>query len=429
MHEVLNITEIAFVVLGVAGCGLILQRLKQPASLGYVWAGIIFGPSFLSLIENRTIVNSLVEVGALMLLFLIGIELSLRSFRQICRTAFQCAILQVLGCFCTIYLISFLFNWALGTVLMITCIVALSSTAISVKMLKESEEIYSKIGRLTIGILIAQSLLVMPMLLIAQGINGAGCDIAILVKTILSIVILLGLVLYLSRKERIHLSLLKIASSNNVPLPLLILLFCFGAASLSGVVGFSAPYGAFLAGLVLGNTTERQHIIRVTHPVQSLVMMIFFVSVGLLLDIAFLHANLMHIFLLLIIFFVCKMALHVGILRLLGQGFFSSFLSSLFLAQLGEFSLLLTRVGCSANLLSENDAKLLMSLAVLSLALSPLWMIIARYVQKIDHPFLGFWETMGTLPTPGTQSFKFLVVWSMTRIKNTKKYFTRDKDA
>lgn len=421
MHDTINLTEIAFVVLGALGFGLIFQRLKQPAALGYVLAGIMLGPSFLSLIENRDAVNALAELGVLMLLFLIGIELNLRSFRQVWAVSFQCVLLQIFGCFGAIYITSFLFGWSIGTALLIGFIVALSSTAVAVKMLEESGELHSDTGRLTIGILIAQDLLFIPMILIVRGIGSGVFDMMILLKTVLSIVLLLGLVLYLSKKERTHIPLLKTASSSNDILPLLGLFFCFGAAALSGVVGLSASYGAFLAGLILGNTAERQQIIRVTHPVQSILIMVFFLSVGLLLDVDFLMQNIMQIMLLLIILFLCKTALNVGILKLLGQRFSISFLSSLFLAQLGEFSFLLSGVGREVNLLTDNDTKLVISLTVLSLMISPLWMIAARRAQKFDQSFTAFWEAMGNLYRPETKHLKTAYAWIVKKIRSPNK--------
>jgi CPA2 family monovalent cation:H+ antiporter-2 len=385
MHPGSTLTEIAIVVVCALICGLVFTRFRQPAILGYLLAGIVLGPTALGLVENRELVSALAELGVLMLLFLVGMELNLRAFREVWATTLSCVLLQLSASFLAMFISSFLFHWSLGTALLISFIVALSSTAVAVKMLESIGELKTDSGRLTISILIAQDLAFVPMILIVRSMGSTGFDHITVAKVILSIAFLVGLSWYLSRKDRVHIPFLKDASKNPDLLPILGLTFCFGTAALSGLLGISAAYGAFLAGIVLGNSAERHEVIESAHPIQATLMMIFFLSVGLLVDVPYLWENIGKVALLLFVVFLCKTALNVGILRFLKQPLAVAFLSSLMLSQIGEFSFLLASIGTDVGLLDETDQKLVISLTVLSLAFSPIWMQIARRLRLLSR--------------------------------------------
>jgi len=390
MHAPLDLTGIAIVALAALGCGLLFTRFKQPAILGYVIAGIVLGPSGFSMIEDRENVTLLAELGVLLLLFILGLELNLRSFREIWKVSVGCVLLQVVASTGMVFLASFVFGWSVGTSLLFGFVIALSSTAVSVTMLESMGELKSATGRLTIGILIAQDLAFVPMTLLIRSFGDEGFALITIGKLILALSILVVLILYLSRKERVHIPLIERAAHHRDLFPLLGLAFCFGSAALSGLLDVSAAYGAFLAGLVLGNTAERQNIIKVTHPTQSILLMMFFLSIGLLLDVTYLWQNLVKVLTLLFIVFLSKTALNVFLLRALKQPFATAFLSSLMLAQIGEFSFVLTTIGVEANLLDAESSRLVIALTVLSLLLSPLWMGAARRLRENQKSIKGW---------------------------------------
>lgn len=401
MHESFDLTSIAVVALGALASGFVFTRFKLPAILGYLFAGVVLGPSGFSLIENREGVALLAELGVLMLLFIIGLELNLRAFREVWLVSLGCVAFQILASVGMMLLASLVFKWGWGTTLLIGFITALSSTAVSVTMLEETGEMKTKTGKLTISILIAQDLAFVPMTLMIRSFGGEGFAYTTIIKLILAIAFLVAIIFYLSRQERVKIPFVKRMSKNKDLFPLMGLAFCFGGASLSGLAGISAAYGAFLAGLILGNTAERHHIMKVTHPTQTTLLMVFFVSVGLLLDLDYLSAHFFKVMMLLLLVFVCKTALNVSILRVLGQDLPTAFLSSLMLAQIGEFSFVLTTIGKSVGLLDEDSLKMVISLTVLSLMFSPIWQIAIRRLQRIGgksmRSFTSFWQTFTNL--------------------------------
>ena len=379
------LTEIAIVVTAALACGIILEKFKQPAILGYILAGIILGPSLFGFIENREIVSMLAELGVLMLLFVVGTELSLRPFVKIWPISVGCIALQVVGGLAIAFPLAHLFNWPLNLTLLLAFVFALSSTAVAVRILDITGELKTQTGRLTIGVLVAQDLAIVPMILIIRGLHpSSALDIFLMVlKSVISVGLLALLVWYLSRRERIRLPFLRMVVGHTDLTPLLGLTFCFGAAAVAGLSGLSAAYGAFLAGLVMGNSHERQAIMDRMTPIYSVLMMVFFLSIGLLLDLSFIWHHLGKVFVILIFITLGKTALNISILHLLRQPWTISFLSGVVLAQLGEFSFLLSTVGQDVGIVDAYGNNLIVSLTVLSLMLSPLWLRTAKKIHDL----------------------------------------------
>ncbi len=165
-----NLTGIAVVVLAALLCGLAMERLRQPAIVGYILAGVLLGPSALALVENRDQVDVLAELGVLMLLFVIGMELSLRVFRRLWRLAVTATLFQIGASTAVMLVASRLFGWPLGLALLLGFVVALSSTAVAIKVLEDVGELRTRAGRITIGVLVAQDLAVVPMMLVLAAV-------------------------------------------------------------------------------------------------------------------------------------------------------------------------------------------------------------------------------------------------------------------
>lgn len=380
-----DLTELALVALAALSFGILLERFRQPAVLGYILAGLILGPSVLGVVESRELVSVLAELGVLMLLFVVGIELNLEDFKKSWHISLFCTILQIVGSLVTVYIFTTIFSLPFGLCVLLTFAVSLSSTAVAVKMLESINELNTNTGRLTIGILIAQDLAVVPMILVLRNIGAEGFEAGILIKILLSLGILGALVWLLGKGERMRIPFSDIVYNQPDLVPLVNIAICLGFASFTGMIGLSAAYGAFLAGLVLGNTPDSEQLVKAAHPVQSILMMVFFLSVGLLMDMGYFFDHPIKIILLVLMITVGKSLLNITILHVLGQPWHQSFLAGLLLAQMGEFAFVLTTVGMDSGLIDENGRKLIILLAALSLAVSPLWLAGARRLLKQEH--------------------------------------------
>ncbi|MSP50793.1 MAG: cation/H(+) antiporter [Alphaproteobacteria bacterium] len=387
-----ELTALAGVMVCTLACGLFLLRFKQPAVIGYILAGIILGPSGFGLIQNRENVSELAELGVLLLLFLIGMELSLRDFARVWRVAMLTMLLQISVSLGVVFVLGRLLDWPLAAILLVGFAMSLSSTAVAVKTLEETGELKTNAGRIAVGVLIAQDLAVVPMLLIVGSLAGSGVEASTFVKIAFAIGFLAIFIKFLSGRRRLHLPFAQLIGARHDLTPLSALGYCFAAAAISGLLGLSPAYGAFLAGLFIGNSNERAAMHSATLPIQSLLLMVFFLSVGLLIDLEFIWANLGLVATLLIFVTVLKTAMNVSILHALGEPWQNSFLAGVVMAQIGEFSFVLGATAFGANLISPDGYRLLVAVIALSLIVSPFWLHIARLLHGMAYrniPTLG----------------------------------------
>ena len=255
-----QLTEIALVVLCALAGGLFLSRLKHPPILGYILAGVLLGPSCLAFISDRTAVSTLAELGVLMLLFSIGLEMSLRSFRVILPLAMTVMAFQLLGSLAILWGFHVVLHWSWAYTRLMASVFALSSTAVAVKMLESVQELRTKVGKIIVAILIAQDLALIPLILVLRNWDSP-LDSPLLWWRVFLALSLLGVIIQVLSRRRLNLPWLsKLTEGDSELLPLASLALCFAAAAAAGLLGLSAAYGAFLAGLILGNTRHRQEL-------------------------------------------------------------------------------------------------------------------------------------------------------------------------
>lgn len=381
MHDIHLIEMTSVLLLALVG-GLAFVRLNQPPILGYILAGLILGPSGFAFVENRDTVEIMAELGVLLLLFVVGMELNLRTFKKAWVATTLCTILQIaLGLLIAFVLAPF-FGWSTGLSLLLGFVFSLSSTAVVVNMLVRIGEFRSDAGQFSIGVLIAQDLAIIPMILILKNMDGAAFDPGLVIKLIISIGMIAFLIYYLSQRQRVRIPLTQLISGEKDLISLTSLGFCFAAAALSELGGLSPAYGAFLAGLILGNTHERLVLLETIHPIQSTLLMVFFLSVGLMFDIYFIVEHWIMVLTLLFVITIGKTVINIGILHALRLPWAQSFLVGVVLAQLGEFAFMLATVGRSVGIVNDDGQKLIISLTVLSLVFSPLWLSTARRLKS-----------------------------------------------
>lgn len=392
-----NLTSIAMVTTVALLCGLLLIRLRQPAIVGYILAGVLLGPTGLKLVGNTEVVQVLAELGVIMLLFLIGMELSLRSFKSVYKIALSTAALQILASLAVFCVVGYFLDWPVQRIVVFAFATALSSTAVAIKILEETDELNTPAGRTTVSVLIAQDLAVIPMLLIIGTFGArAGAEaapavtgVAITVKLAIAMGLLAAVSLFLSRRDRVALPMSDWIVSRPEIIPLAALAFCFTWATLSGLIGLSTAYGAFLAGLIIGNSNVRAALHKAAEPMQTILLMVFFLSIGLLIDLHFIYENWKKVFLVLFVVTLLKTTVNVAILHWLGKPWMRAFHSGVVMGQIGEFSFILVAVGRASGVIAEDAYHTMISVIALSLLISPMWLAIARRLHDIALKSLG----------------------------------------
>lgn len=383
MHVQPELTALVIVILAALVCGLVMTRIRLPAEIGYILAGVVLGPSGFALVSDRAGIDFLADLGVLLLLFLIGMELSLRGFRGVWLVGVGVAGLQIAGSVGLMLLLADFFQWSLGAALLFGFAAAISSTALAIKLLDELNLLRTRIGQVVVAVLIAQDLGLVPMMLSLRLVSGNGASLTGIVA-IVAAVALLGLLIWsLSRTRSVELPLSRMLADKADLRPAYGVALCFGAAALSGLLGLTAAYGAFVAGLVVGNSTIRRVMLASVHPIQSLLLMAFFLSIGLLVDIGFIRAHVVDVLLIVFIVTLLKTALNIGIIGLLREPWPHAFIAGLILAQIGEFTFLLGKAGRDGGLINADEHQLVIAVTALTLLVSPFWLLAARRMLRI----------------------------------------------
>lgn len=385
MHDVTVLTQMAFILAAAFSGGLLLQRLKQPAMVGYIIVGIIFGPHGLGLIHDGEEIRLLSELGILLLLFIVGLELDLRNFAPVYKISIGTALLQVFFGLLAMTGLGLLFNWPMEMIIVLGFAVSLSSTAVAIKLLDDLKALNTPVGNVAIGILIAQDLAVIPMILIvsALGSEEGGLlghmvlPIVLVSATAALIWIMLKRPAWTNRFDPL-LNRAKLALEKDRQRPLTALMLCFAAAAVSGGLGFSAAYGAFMAGLILGNSRYGHQYERQVRPLFDILMMFFFLSVGMLIDFHYLTENLWAVLALLAVVMCLKTFINIGVLLTLGLSKRHSTFIGATLGQVGEFSFALAGLGLSQGAIQGDVYKMVVLVVALSLIATPMWLHFMR---------------------------------------------------
>ena len=384
MEAHLDVAPIALLLLGATACALLLAGLRQPPLVGYMLAGVVLGPSGLALIADREAIGLLAELGVLVLLLVVGMHLSLRAFKAMYRTAVPATALQIGISVGLMLLIGGYLGWPVGRSVLFGFVLALSSTAVGIKTLEDVGELRNETGRCAVGVLIGQDLAVAPMLIIVAGLaNEGGIGAATALHLGAALAVLAGLIALLSRRQRMSLPFRGLLLRYQDLAPVVALTLCLLAAAATAGLELSAGLGAFLAGLYIGNTTERRLMIRATEPIQSLLLMLFFLSIGLLIDVPFVLDHLGVVLLLLALVFLLNSVINVLALRAVGEPWRIAFLAGFALAQVGEFAFVLSAAGLREGLIDDQAGRLVVAVIALSLMISPLWLELARRLHDM----------------------------------------------
>jgi len=363
------------------------MRFKQPAIIGYIVAGVILGPSGFQIIEETEAAKTLAELGVLLLLFLIGMELSLRAFKTVYKLASVIVLVQIVFSILVTSFIGIAMSWDWQQGILLGFVLAVSSTAVTVKVLADRGELRTHFGRITVGILIAQDLAVVAMLLVIEALNpNKQFDLWIIPKTIGAIIFVITIVRFLSKRERIRLplALRQAFGADREVVPIAALAFCGVCATTSGLIGLSTAFGSFLAGLIVGNSSERQIVLRSTRPIQSVLLVVFFLSIGLLIDVGFFFENLGTLIVVFILATIAKGLINIIAVRIAGQPWEQSVLVGVTLGQIGEFAFVIASVGFTVNAIDTEGYKIAVAVIALSLMLGPAWVVLERRLRAAE---------------------------------------------
>ena len=360
---------IVILALGVAVV-LVFHRLRLPPVVGFLVTGVLCGPHGFGLISRVEEVEALAEVGVVLLLFTVGIEHSMGQMARMRTTLLVGGGLQVLLTIsATVLLWRASADWR--SEVFVGMLVALSSTAIVLRLLADRGETEAPFGRLVLAILIFQDLCIVPMMLVTPVLRGEGTDpaqVALVVAKAVAFVLAAVLAAQYVVPRILH---FVVATRKREIFLLAIVLLCLGVAWASAAVGLSLALGAFIAGLTISESEYSHQALGEILPLREVFFSLFFVSIGMLFDVRPALAEPLLFLGALVALVLVKALVTTGVVWGLGHPLRVAIVAGLSLAQVGEFSFVLSRVGRDVGLLDERLEQLFLAVAVASLALTP----------------------------------------------------------
>jgi CPA2 family monovalent cation:H+ antiporter-2 len=387
---------------------VVCHRLRLPSAIGLLLAGVIAGPHALQLVRNAHEIELLAEIGVVLLLFVIGLEISIPDLERLKRFFAIGGSAQFFGTAVLVTLLLPLTGLLPQQSLYLGFVVALSSTAIVLRALQERGELETPHGRSILSILIYQDIGVVPVMLTAPLLasmaglaSGGGSGISALAALLLK-VLLVAAFGYSAYRWIVPWVLECITRTRSSEAFLLgVFMLCVGIAVLTQSLGLSLALGAFLAGFILSESEYSHQAVAVMLPFRDVLMSLFFISIGMLLDLAYLLENLGPMLLLTAAVLLIKPLIAAGASLAVGLPLRQAVLSGMALGQLGEFSLVATKAGVSAGLFSQEVFQSVLVVAVLSMLATPLLMQAApRLVEQLAGTPLDRWSDARTLQEP-----------------------------
>ena len=378
-------------VLALAIFGLLMRIARQPLLIGYVLTGFVIGPAALGLITDLDTMSRLGAAGVVLLLFFIGMAVSPSDLRANWKVAIIGTSLQITLSTLLVIGIGEYLDWPLNRSVLLGFVIAMSSTAIVMKLLEDQNLLSTPMGQDAASITLVQDLAVIPMILILSLMSGETISpLTLTTQTIAAIGFLL-LMLWLSSPRVIKLPYGKIIEDDHELQVLLAVAFCFGLGLIASLMGLSTAFGAFVAGMLLRVIREAKWVESSLSGFRVIFVALFFASVGMLVDLNFLALHWIEVAMLAGIVIVANTLLVAVIIKLLGRKWGHSFYVASMVSQIGEFSFVLAAVGIASGIIAEFAYQMTISVIVVTLVLSPAWVFIIKKLSrvKIDEPAIS----------------------------------------
>jgi len=385
-------TEMAVLLLFAAAVGALGVRLRQPLIVAFIAVGIMVGPSVLGWVSANDQVDLLAKFGITLLLFVVGLKLDLHIIRTMGPVALATGLGQVIFTSVVGYLIGYAFGMTPVTALYVAVALTFSSTIIIVKLLSDKREVDTLHGRIALGFLIVQDLVVV---LVMIGLNALGATgdvswtqaaFAVLVKGV-GFILLVGLAMRYLLPRLLHM-----LSRSQELLVLFGIAWGLALAALGATLGFSKEVGAFVAGVSLASTPYRDALGARLTSVRDFLLLFFFLDLGAQLDLGLLGAQLVESLVFSLFVLVGNPLIVMVIMGVLGYRSRTGFLAGLTVAQISEFSLILGALGLSLGHISAETMGLITLVGLITISASTYMIVYSHPLYERLAPWLGVFE-------------------------------------
>lgn len=381
MHEEVILGKFLAAVTCIVVIGAIMRRLRQPSIIGYLFAGAVmkYVPFLPQLSQNE--VAWMGDIGVILLLFFIGLEIPIDTLKEHWKKSLIASFVQIVVFMVLLMILQFWLQWSFPKVVMFSYILTLSSTAVVIKMLQDANQMSTTAGQIIIAILVAQDVLLAPMLISLNFVVGKSLPMTMIFLQILGVLFIISVLTLIFKRERFHLYFAAKIRADHEMQVFVALLFCFAMAAITTLTGLSAGLGAFVGGLVVASARETDWIQARLESFKVVFLAFFFVSVGMLVDFGFIRENYQSVIFLACIVFVVNSVLLTIILKTVGYSFTESLYSAALLSQIGEFGFILIQFGLSNGIVSDFGYKQAVSVICLTLFVTPFWVAVIKRIS------------------------------------------------
>ena len=350
----------------------LFRALKLPAMLAYFFVGMLFGPFGFNFLPSTESGRHVAEFGIVFLMFSVGLEFSLPKLYAMRKTLFGLGGAQVVITLGVSMLVGWMAGLSLPTAFVIGGALTMSSTAIVSKILMERVDLNSRHGRLSIGILLFQDLAVIPILVLIPALGAHSGDLASILGLSLVKTVVLLFVLFKFGKVVINYWFELVAGQRSRELFIMnVLMVTLLLAAATKLAGLSYALGAFIAGMLISETRYRYQVESDIAPFRDILLGLFFISVGMLLDFHFMLGHIGLVLALLVGFVLFKALVIAVLTRLFGYETGVGIRTGIILAQAGEFSFVLLALGLEQNLIGGDELQIVLAASLISMIIAP----------------------------------------------------------
>jgi len=390
MHLDPILPEIMKILSVIVLIALVIRKFKQPGPIAYILAGICLGPTLLGVESDIDVMSRVGSFGVIFLLFFVGQEISVRQITENWKVAVIGTLAQIIVSVGIVYLVGYYLSWSWQRSILIGFAVSLSSTAVAINILEEKKLLKSNVGKDVITVLVSQDLAIVPMLIVLGAIAEKNDSIHVnpWLQAAGGLVLIISIVLTkLAVKRGIKvLQFIKGDSELQFFVPILI---CLTFSFITGYFEISTALGAFIAGIITSSLGEKEWFHKTLEPFKILFVGIFFVSVGMMIDLKFVKENIGIISLLTFLAFFINTAINSIMFKALGRPVGESLYGGALLGQIGEFGFILAAIGYKLDIINLYAYQLIMSVTGITLFLTPAW---ATMIGKSSE----IWRKQGT---------------------------------
>jgi CPA2 family monovalent cation:H+ antiporter-2 len=371
-----------FVILGViiVILGSILRYFKQPYIVAYILAGIFLGDFGFQVITDKELVTIMGDIGLILLLFFIGMEISLPDLVKNWKVAIIGTFLQVIGSVALVGIIGWFLGWQYNRIITIGFVISLSSSAVIIKLLQDNGEIKSSTGKNVLSILLMQDILIVPMLIATNYLGGNAPSVEESILQVVGGAIIIGTIIWIWRKKHFEIPYSKHVEKDHELQVFVALVVCFGCAIITSFFGLSAALGAFVGGMVIHAARSTEWFHDSLHSLRGMFVALFFVSIGMLIDLNFLIENWKTVGLVLLSVYLTNHLINTLMLHYFGRNWGNSIYGGALLAQVGELGFVLVASAFASQIISDFTYQLTIIVISLTLLISPFWIAMTKRI-------------------------------------------------